>query len=209
MKRLPVPTRRALVIGAWIVGMAVIALIAYLLSTVIHLTSNDTLSVADRTDLRQELTDQQTKTEVLATQLEALGETPAVAPDTKLEPGRIQYVPVNGKPGATGPRGPAGANGRTPDAVPGPAGKAGASGAAGESIAGPAGPAGKDGTNGSDGKEGPQGPTGPAGKDGRGIADAQCGDDGRWTISYTDGTTSDGGQCRASLIPDPDPEPSE
>lgn len=211
MRHLPVPTRRGLVTGAWVVAFAIIGLIGYLLITVIHLTDNDTLSVADRTDLRQELADQEAKTEVLAIQLEALGETPVVKPDADLKPG-IQYVPVTGKPGATGPvgpSGPAGENGRTPDPIPGPAGKPGASGAPGDTITGPAGPAGKDGTNGTDGKDGPQGPSGTPGKDGRGIADAVCGDDARWIISWTDGTTSDAGQCRASLIPDPDPSPAE
>lgn len=91
----------------------------------------------------------------------------------------------------------------------------GASGADGKDST-VAGPQGATGTTGKDGKDstvpGPAGPTGPAGadgkdgaagSDGRGIADAQCGDDDRWLITYTDGSTSDGGTCRTSLLPTP------
>lgn len=78
-------------------------------------------------------------------------------------------------------------------------------------VAGPkgdtvTGPAGKDGKDGADSTvPGPVGPAGADGKDGRGITDATCSDDGRWTVLYTDGTTSDGGVCRVALIPDPTP----
>ena len=78
-----------------------------------------------------------------------------------------------------GPPGPAGAD----STVPGPPGPAGAD----STVPGPVGPAGADGA------------TGPAGQDGRGISDAQCLDNGRWAITYTDGTTQDGGQCRTTL----------
>jgi hypothetical protein len=64
------------------------------------------------------------------------------------------------------------------------------------------GPAGADsavpGPAGADGGEGPQG---PQGEPGRGIQTAICGDDGRWLITYTDGTTQDAGQCRTTIIP--------
>jgi hypothetical protein len=76
--------------------------------------------------------------------------------------------------GPVGPQGP-----------PGPAGEAGA----GSSEPGPAGPPGADGA------------TGPAGTDGRGIESAHCWENGRWTITYTDGTSQDAGQCRADVIP--------
>jgi hypothetical protein len=90
------------------------------------------------------------------------------------------------------------------------------------------GQAGKDGTNGADGQPGAPptaeqiaeavanyctttgackgadstvpGPPGPQGESGRGIASAYCGDDGRWLITYTDGATQDGGQCRSTII---------
>ena len=67
------------------------------------------------------------------------------------------------------------------NACVGPMGPAGA--------AGPAGPPGADGA------------PGVNGADGRGITDAQCRDDGRWAITYTDGVTTDGGNCRATIAP--------
>ena len=82
---------------------------------------------------------------------------------------------LNGSQGAQGPPGP-----------PGPAG-------ADSTVPGPVGPAG------ADGAPGPTGPTGPQGEDGRGISTAYCGDNGRWSITYTDGAIQDGGQCRTTL----------
>lgn len=103
-----------------------------------------------------------------------------------------------GAKGADGPMGPVG-----PAGPMGPIGPVGATGATGAD--GAPGPAGADSTipgpQGATGPEGPQGPAGAPGSDGRGIKDAYCWDNGRWTITYTDGTTSDGGMCRATLTP--------
>jgi len=85
---------------------------------------------------------------------------------------------LNGSPGTDGPPGP-----------PGPQGPAGPAGAKGDTGAASTVP----------GPEGPAGPTGPQGEDGRGIRSAICADDGRWVITYTDGATQDGGQCRTTL----------
>ncbi|WP_205754728.1 hypothetical protein [Pseudarthrobacter sp. NamE5] len=100
-----------------------------------------------------------------------------------------------GTPGPIGPLGPVG-----PAGPPGPPGATGAQGEPGadSTVPGPPGPAGAPGAPGADGATGPQG---PAGQDGRGIKSAQCGDDGRWIITYTDGATSDAGQCRATITP--------
>lgn len=87
---------------------------------------------------------------------------------------------MDGKAGPAGPMGPVG-----PQGPPGPAGEAGS----GSSEPGPAGPPGADGA------------TGPAGADGRGIESAHCWENGRWTITYTDGTSQDAGQCRATITP--------
>lgn len=84
---------------------------------------------------------------------------------------------ADGTPGVPGPVGPPG-----PQGEPGPAG-------ADSTVPGPA------------GADGPAGPPGADGADGRGISDAQCLDSGRWAITYTDGTTSDGGVCRAEPGP--------
>jgi len=105
---------------------------------------------------------------------------------------------VPGPPGPLGPVGPKGDTGddgvaglsfQGPVGPPGPAGEPGPAGPAGadSTVPGPAGPPGADGAT---------GPVGPAGADGRSITDAQCRDDGRWAISWSDGTTTDGGNCR-------------
>lgn len=112
---------------------------------------------------------------------------------------------ADGERGPLGPVGPKGDKGDLGDdgvAGLGFQGPAGADGAPGP--VGPPGPAGEPGPAGADGAPGPAGepgPPGPAGGEGRGISDAQCLDNGRWAITYTDGTTSDGGVCRATITP--------
>jgi hypothetical protein len=107
---------------------------------------------------------------------------------------------VPGPPGPLGPVGPkgdvgddgvAGLSFQGPVGPPGPAGEPGLTGPPGadSTVPGPAGPP---------GPEGAAGPAGASGADGRSITDAQCRDDGRWAISWSDGTTTDGGNCRAT-----------
>lgn len=99
---------------------------------------------------------------------------------------------VEGPSGSDGNQGPAG-----PPGVPGPMGPMGPPGPAGEGSGdpGPAGPAGPAGPPGADGADG------APGAEGRGIADAQCGPEGRWSVRYTDGTVQDGGVCRTDPGP--------
>jgi len=66
---------------------------------------------------------------------------------------------------------------------------------ANNACVGPMGPAG------ADGQTGPKGDQGEPGVPGRGIQSQFCGDDRRYLITYTDGTTADGGVCRETLIP--------
>lgn len=121
----------------------------------------------------------------------------------------------DGKPGPSGPMGPIGPNGLDAtgkpgaDGTAGPQGPAGAPGAA-STIPGPAGPPGAQGEPGPagadstvPGPEGPAGPAGPQGEQGRSIASAYCGDGGRWTITYSDGATQDGGVCRTTAVTPP------
>jgi len=88
------------------------------------------------------------------------------------------------------------------DGAPGPAPTAEAVLAAVQQVCannacvGPMGPAGADST-----VPGPAGPAGEPGTPGRGIQAAFCGDDRRWLITYTDGTTQDAGACRETFIP--------
>ena len=122
------------------------------------------------------------------------------------EPGKDSTIP--GPPGADskvpGPVGPPGRPGVDGDdgvaglSFQGPPGVDGAD----STVPGPPGPQGEPGADstvpGPQGEPGPAGPAGTNGSDGRGIADTQCLDNGRWAVTYTDGTTQDGGQCRTT-----------
>ena len=140
----------------------------------------------------------------------AVQETPTEAlPGPKGDKGNDGAPGPQGFPGVAGETGPPGPLGPV-----GPKGDAGDDGVAGLSFQGPPGPAGADSTvpgppgpagePGADstvpGPAGPAGADGATGQDGRGISDAQCLDSGRWSITYTDGTTQDGGQCRTTPI---------
>ena len=123
------------------------------------------------------------------------------------EPGKTGPQGIPGMPGSKGdpgPLGPAGPKGdRGVEGVDatgvGPAGAPGATGPMGPP--GPAGADGAPGTAGPPGADGAPGATGPRGEPGRGVQSAYCGDDGKWLITYTDGTTSDGGVCRTEPGP--------
>jgi len=113
----------------------------------------------------------------------------------KGDQGVMGLLGLTGTAGPAGPPGPVGATG--PQGLPGLAGAQGDTG-----PAGPPGPAGADSTvPGPAGPPGATGPQGPSGATGRGIQSAYCWDNGRWTITYTDGSTQDGGQCRTTLTP--------
>ena len=146
------------------------------------------------------LTDANAKVTALSDQLENLGKEPVVSPSPVTVTGErgpgptlgqvivaIQnYCIANGEC-----RGPAGVPGKS---ITGPKGNTGKSitGPAGESITGPQGVPGtdgKDGTNGTDAK--------PA----RSITSTQCGTDGRWTVTYSDGTSEDAGACQVTPGP--------
>lgn len=130
---------------------------------------------------------------------------PAGAPGADGEDGEDSTVPgpqgATGSTGAdgqsvTGPQGPAGPKGDT--GATGPAGKDGAPGK-NSTVPGPQGPAGERGPAGADGEDG---------QDGRGIESAQCGSDGRWTITYSDDTSEDAGPCIAATPDEPAPTPT-
>jgi Collagen triple helix repeat (20 copies). len=99
-----------------------------------------------------------------------------------------------GLPGTKGDKGDRGLEGREALGLPGLNGTPGKDGATGKD--GEPGVPGVDGKDGVPGADGAPGKDGVDGKDGRGITSVFCGDDGRWTITYTDGTTQDGGVCR-------------
>lgn len=151
---------------------------------------------AQRARVEQKLLEQEAASAALAEQLRQLGQQPAVEPDHPPEPGQVVVVP--------GPQGERGAScieeigyprcrGAAGDdsTIPGPAGDD-------STVPGPKGEKGDTGERGPEGPAGPAGAPGAPGADGRGITDAHCGDDGRWTLSWSDGTTSDGGLCRVA-----------
>jgi len=124
------------------------------------------------------------------------------SPGPRGERGETGLAGLLGLPGLAGSAGPQGIQGLpgVPGApgkdstVPGPQGPPG--------VPGMTGPAGADSTvPGPPGPAGAPGEPGQPGSDGRGIKDAYCWDNGRWTITYTDGATQDGGMCRATLTP--------
>ena len=103
-----------------------------------------------------------------------------------------------GEPGADGAKGAPGNDGA--DGADGKDGAAGPVGPKGDTGAtGPAGPKGDPGAPGADGKPG------APGTDGRGITSAQCGADGRWTLTWSTGETTDAGQCLMTQAPAPAP----
>jgi hypothetical protein len=130
------------------------------------------------------------------------------------ERGLQGFPGLSGAKGDPGPLGPVGPKGDRGNEGLGLLGLPGLNGTSGQD--GPAGPPGSQGPAGEPGRDGadstvpgPEGPAGPAGQDGapgqpgtdgRSITDAQCRDDGRWAISWSDGTTTDGGACRAAPI---------
>jgi len=70
-------------------------------------------------------------------------------------------------------------------------------------IQGPAGPTGERGAAGEPGPQGPKGDPGPPGTDGRGVAAAEIGPEGRLLLTYTDGSEVDAGRvqdCRHHVI---------
>lgn len=150
---------------------------------------------------------QQAALEEANQRLVELGAAPVEEPPTAAAPSAPGVQGPTGPPGPRGPscieelglspcRGDAGTTG-----VPGGTGPAGADGSPGS--AGGQGPKGEPGPA---GPQGEPGPAGPAGTPGRGVQSTICGDDGRWLVTYTDGTTEDAGTCRA-LLPNGEPQP--
>ncbi len=188
MRRFPVPSRRALTIGAWVVALAVIALIVWMLATIGRL-SDDAVQTQEELDTAKGQAGEvfESLTETNAAQDAALaeanrrlrraGEAPVTTPPSPEvvvgEPGATGATGGRGgrgpagPTGATGPTGPRGATGAT--GATGPAGERGLTGAVGPTgKAGEPGPPGVDGDDGVDaeGFIGPAGPAGPQGERG-------------------------------------------
>lgn len=210
MNRLPVPTRRALMVGAWAVGMSVVALVVYLLVTVLSMTHDDERDSSDRADLRVEVTEQQKRADLLDQQIRALGETPIVQPSkpaVKGEP-KSRYVPLPGPAGRDGADGLPGSDGKSLPGLPGAPGQSvvgppGDTGPTGPT--GPAGPSGSAGKDGKDGSPGADGSPGSNGQDGRGITSLACSGATApitFTVTFSDGSSQEF-SCGSFVEPDP------
>lgn len=201
-------TARQRIIGWLVLAVVIVGSVFYLFDGV-----TDRVTIAERraqqneqvaVENREALSEANDRVDALGQQIRDLGEDPVVStspvagptfiPGPQGERGLRGLIGLPGAPGAEGAAGATGATGAT-----GADGSQGATGATG--------PQGATGATGATGAQGERGPAGQDGKDGRGIKSATC-TDGRWTITYTDDTTSDGGDCTASLLPTPDPEPT-
>ena len=165
-----------------------------------------------------ELQDANTARDLLARQVQQLGEKPVAGPPgSRGDPGKTIRGPrgargPQGEPGEPGPSGPSGKAGATGKS--GSAGKNGQAGEAGQNGSdGAPGPAGSDGAAGAAGSPGPQGPqgepgpAGPAGKDGADGRDGQTCPNG-YSLQ-TSPSDPDALVCRRDGAPaSPEPSPS-
>lgn len=183
------------VVLAAAVFLATFLALRYVASESKHFEEQDRQSRADREQIRELLAQEATARKALEEQLKQLGQQPVIEPDDVPEDAEVVVIP-----GEQGPKGDRGESCIEEIGYPRCRGAEGESGSDGADGA-----AGLDGADGADGAPGPKGDKGDPGadgkdgvdgKDGRGIADLQCGPDGRWTVTYTDGTTGDAGVCR-------------
>lgn len=142
----------------------------------------------------------------LCAKAEAVQETPTEAlPGPKGDKGNTGERGERGErgfpglPGLKGDKGDKGNVGLNAQGIPGLNGSPGKDGAPG--AKGEPGLNGEPGKDGGDGAPGTPGADGAKGDPGRGVDSAYCGDDAHWLITYTDGTTSDGGVCRTDPGP--------
>lgn len=183
MKRVPIPSRRALTVGMWIAAAAIAALVIWMLVIISRLSDDTVRTERDLSEAREQARDvfgeladtNAAQDEALVEanrRLEQAGKRPVTVPDP--EP-IIGPAGDPGATGATGPRGPAGVS------IVGPPGPRGLPGEDGQSIVGPAGPRGEPGADGADGKDGVDGrdgesivgPTGPRGETGQAATSTQ------------------------------------
>ncbi len=198
----------AVLFGAWVVMTLLTVLIGQ------EASRDDRADLRAQLDVAQEEIDTNAAAaEILARQVEGLGEEPVVQPPAvspgALTPPSVRFLPVPGQQGEEGPPPSFAAVLDAVDRLLADALVASCGGSCrgedGESIQGPPGET-VVGQKGDVGETGQKGETGAKGDPGRGVRSAVCGDDGRWTVTYTDDTTSDGGRC-LPLAPDPEPTP--
>lgn len=167
--------RRVVVAG---VGLAVVASLLVLAGW-LSLTRRVSDQAAQTAVAKAQASSARADVAALAAQVRALGARPVVTPSAEVP--RL-FVP-------------------SPYPVPGPAGVPGLPGAAGSP-----GLAGQPGVDGQPGAAGADGQPGQDGAPGRSVTSTTCDpQSGRWVVTYSDGTSTDGGPCVATS---PSPSPS-
>lgn len=190
-----------------------IAVGVWLIVTVVGVVADQRDNAEDRKELVKALDDLKDKNKALQASIDEINKRCEKAenciPIDISEVDDPELIPI---PGPSGPPGKDGRNGRPgrngtdgadgQNGTPGEDGSPGSDGQDGlPGEPGPSGPPGQDGVDGQNGADGQDG------EDGRSITDAQCSaETGRWTISWSDGTTSDGGPCMVVHGPPPDEE---
>lgn len=200
----------------WIGAVVAVAIGAWMIASVVGFAASQRDARASQAELARQIEALEARgvardaaLDEANRRLESLGGQPVAQPDEIPAP-TSDLVPI---PGPMGPRGlscveelgllPCRGDQGKPSTVPGPSG-------ADSTVPGPKGEdstvPGPKGDKGEPGEKGDPGETGPSGPPGRGVASLSCGDDGRWAVTYTDGTTEDAGACRVIAAP-PNEEP--
>lgn len=194
----PVPSRRVVAVLAWLAAAVVLLLVVWLLGLVLSLSERvgDAESQRDESttalrELVEDVAAQKVALEEVNRRCTAADEcTPVRVPDPvdvdEIQQDEIQEREIQEREIQERER----QEPEVDDApVPGAVGASCVAELGLEACRGPKGDTGEKGEPGKDGKDG------APGADGRGITDTHCGDDGRWLVTYSDGTTSDGGSC--------------
>lgn len=169
-RRLPVPSKRALVVLAWIGGIFAAVLLMVMMFSIVSLSNDytsleeqDAASRADRENLHRSLAEQERSLKEANRRLRKAGEKPVPTPDTP-EPDGSNSIVINGRDGQDGEDGEDGARG--PRGLRGLRGLMGLTGATGTDGFTPPCLFTVEGCKGTKGDPGPVGPVGPQGEDG-------------------------------------------
>lgn len=197
--RAPVPSRRTVIVLAWIAVVVVLLLVVWLAARVLTLSDavgeaeeRATSSALDRRDLRGLLEQQGTALDDANDKLVQLGEDPVESPPVTIPTPTLPLQGPQGPRGLMGPRGVPGDDGddgrKGTDGTTGQVGTAGATGPQGPQ--GPAGEKGEKGDTGPAGPSGPAGPPGPAGTITPGSASCPAGEYATGITVAADGSLS-------------------
>lgn len=212
--KVPIPSTRALAIGAWLAALATVGIILWMLVLIGELSASSEQSKAELSALAQTNAEQDAALERINRQRVAQGKEPIEVPELPDVPPGLSAAAVAGiarevisaNPGLTAaqvervvqeffasnpaPRGPRGATGPAP-------GRALVRAVVREVYATNPPPAGEDGADAPclDTPEGCKGAPGDDGRDGIGVQDVRINEAGRLIVTLTDGRTLDAGNA--------------